>query len=492
MKNVLITSVLAASLCSIASAQAQDNLEDAMQGNIERLAEEGGEITFSSTDVGSDGSITYNDFVMLGEDDIRISSDWVKMTPAEGKPGSVVVTTAPVISMHISDGSPELDYDLEISHENLAFETNLLMMAVFAKPQFAISADMLRFNGLTEGHPVMKDLDIIQTQFSMTFALDEEAQTINGSWAADTITGSYGFEPEPGQLQGSTFDTGSYDVSFDVTGFDGDKAFEDWVNSGGTFQANMNSEGGSGETVMNTPEFSAEMSGTAGPSEASVSLLDGRFAYLAKAEAVDYDITPTSPGLPIPPFKVSMASTEMIMDMPVLPTEGQTTAKFVFDITELAVGEGLWMMIDPGETLPRDPANIEIRLDAQLKLNQSLVDAADAGPGANPFDTADIEKVTITALNVDIAGANVTAGGEVDFDNSGPFPMPNGAIDVEVNGVQGLSQKLVDLGLVDQMQTGMMMGMMMAFGVPGDQPDQFRSKIEFKPEGIFANGQPLR
>ena len=61
-----------------------------------------------------------------------------------------------------------------------------------------------------------------------------------------------------------------------------------------------------------------------------------------------------------------------------------------------------------------------------------------------------------------------------------------------VAGVQALGENLVALGLVEQMQVGMAMGMMMAFAQPGAEPDTFTSKIEFKDGGIFANGQPIQ
>mgnify|MGYP001801345955 CR=1 FL=1 len=63
---------------------------------------------------------------------------------------------------------------------------------------------------------------------------------------------------------------------------------------------------------------------------------------------------------------------------------------------------------------------------------------------------------------------------------------------LSLSGAQGLANTLVELGLVDQMQVGMAMGMMMAFAQPGTEPDSFTSKIEFKDGSILANGQPLQ
>ncbi len=492
MKNLALPTALVISFAGIPGAYAQDNLEEALQGNIDRLAEEGGEITYSSSSVGSGGAVTYNDFVLLGEDDVRISSDWVTITPVEGKPGSVTVTTAPVISFAVTDGAPEMHYEMEIIHDNFSFETNLLLMTVQAKPEFSMTADSLQFKGLTEGHPVVKDLDITQTGFAMSFALDDEAGTIDGGWKADTLNGGYRFEPEPGNLQAASMDTEGFEVSFDVSGFAPYLEFDEWLNSGGEFHAGFTSGASTSDTTITSPEFSMQMAGTSGPGEGSISVEGGDFSYRVTSEGISYQVTPLSDALPIPPFDVALASAEMVIEMPLLASDAARKMNFVIDFEDLAIGEGLWMLLDPGQGIPRDPVNLEVRLNADLTLNQSVVELADQGPQGNPFAAATFEKVTVTAVNANIGGASVQASGDLDVNNQGPIPQPLGAIDVEVNGAQTLSQKLVDLGLVDQMQAGMVMGMMMAFGVPGDQPDQFLSKIEFKPEGIFANGQPLQ
>ena len=490
MKNKLIPTVLAVGLCSIAPVQAQDNLEETMQGNIDMLAEEGGEITYSSSEIGDNGAITYKDFVLNGEDDVRISTDWLTVAPASTA-GAVVVTTAPVITMHISDGSPEFDYDLEITHENFTFETNLLMGA-FGRPSVDIAADMLRFQGLTEDHPVMKGLDITQTGFTASFHMDPDAQTMDGGWKADTMSGEYGFEPEPEQLQASTFESEGVNFEFDVTGFNPDAEFDEFLKAGGTVDAKFSGGAGKADTTMMTPEFSAQIVGEGEASEGFFLLADGDMSFSVSSDGARYNVTPLSPGLPIPPFEASLGGVEFAMDMPMLASDADRTAKVVYSITDLEVGEGLWAMIDPEASIPRDPANLDIRLNAALVLNEDIPDLAENSSASNPFQAATVDTVTIESALISFGGAEVTADGGVEMDNSGPFPMPLGEVNVVINGVQTLSQKLVDLGLLDQMQSGMAVGMMMAFGVPGDQPDQFLSKIEFKPEGIFANGQPLR
>ena len=64
-------------------------------------------------------------------------------------------------------------------------------------------------------------------------------------------------------------------------------------------------------------------------------------------------------------------------------------------------------------------------------------------------------------------------------------------VDVSIKGVQTLAQSLVDLGLVEQMQVGMMMGGIMAFSKPTGEPDSFTSVIEFRDGQVLANGAPI-
>ena len=72
------------------------------------------------------------------------------------------------------------------------------------------------------------------------------------------------------------------------------------------------------------------------------------------------------------------------------------------------------------------------------------------------------------------------------------MPMPMGQVDIEAKGVTALVNKLVGLGLLDQMQAGMVMGMIMAFGKPGPEPDQYLAQITFTEQGILANGVPMQ
>ena len=119
------------------------------------------------------------------------------------------------------------------------------------------------------------------------------------------------------------------------------------------------------------------------------------------------------------------------------------------------------------------------------------VDRGEAMPG-------ELNAVTLNALTVRAAGAELTGEGAFTFDNSDletfdGMPAPEGSVDLALSGGNGLLDKLVNMGLLPEEQAmgaRMMMGL---FAVPGAGEDSLTSKIEVKSDGqILANGQRLK
>ena len=109
----------------------------------------------------------------------------------------------------------------------------------------------------------------------------------------------------------------------------------------------------------------------------------------------------------------------------------------------------------------------------------------------------EINSAEITDLVIRGAGAEITGDGAFTFDNSDlrtfdGIPRPEGQMNFAINGVNGLVDKLVQMGLIpaeEAMMPRMMLGM---FATPvGD--DMLTSTIEVNSEGhVLANGQRLR
>ena len=105
--------------------------------------------------------------------------------------------------------------------------------------------------------------------------------------------------------------------------------------------------------------------------------------------------------------------------------------------------------------------------------------------------------MAINDLTVKIAGAEVMGTGAFTFDNTDMttipgMPRPEGSLELNINGVNGLLDKLVGMGLIPEDQA-MMPRMMMGMFATVVGEDQLTSKIEIDAAGgIFANGQQIQ
>ncbi len=262
----------------------------------------------------------------------------------------------------------------------------------------------------------------------------------------------------------------------------------DFLNEDGSFRLTM--ESGAGTSSMGpTSELPVSIEGSGESGSAEISLQEGIVSYTTSVGALAYVFTPDPNVMPLPPMEASMSGLEMDVRAPVRPTESLQEAKFLLNLRDLAISDTAWSMIDPEGKIPRDPATLEIDLGSMLRLLVPLPEIEDAsGPG----DAVEIDTVDIRKVHLDVGGAELDANGALTVDNSGSIPFPDGTIDISVRGAQTLAETLVGLGLVDEMQVGMVMGMLMAFAEQGDGPDHFTSTIEFKDGSVFANGQPIQ
>ncbi|MEJ6477729.1 MAG: DUF2125 domain-containing protein, partial [Octadecabacter sp.] len=152
---------------------------------------------------------------------------------------------------------------------------------------------------------------------------------------------------------------------------------------------------------------------------------------------------------------------------------------------------------DPGEILPRDPATVSIELSGTATPFFDLLDPEQAEAAAMSERPGELNTLSLDGLKLAVAGALVTGNGRFVFDNDDlqtfdGFPRPKGAVTLNINGVNSLIDKLIQMGLLpaeEAMGGRMMLGM---FATPvGD--DMLTSTIEVNDEGhVLANGQRLR
>ncbi|MEM9709191.1 MAG: DUF2125 domain-containing protein [Pseudomonadota bacterium] len=201
--------------------------------------------------------------------------------------------------------------------------------------------------------------------------------------------------------------------------------------------------------------------------------------------------------IPFPQVTFSMAETEGRLAMPVAPGDEPTDFGVLVRMAGLEISEAIWGMVDPGGQLPRDPATLVVDIAGKGRWLLDIFDP-DAMEEFAPGVPGEIDSVTIGAINLSLAGAELTGDGAFEFDNSGegpfaPAPSPSGRLDLSLVGGNALLDTLVNMGLVPQdqaMGARMMLGL---FARPGDGPDSLVSSIEIGKDGsVSANGQRIR
>lgn len=222
--------------------------------------------------------------------------------------------------------------------------------------------------------------------------------------------------------------------------------------------------------------------------------IDG-FGYIGKSTGIAVSLFIPSE-FPFP-IEASLAEYGFDIMLPLTQSDEPRDARFAFNLTELAVNDGIWNLFDPGMILPRDPATIALDLSAKVTPYFDFLDPDQQQAMMMADMPAALNSVALTDFVIAIAGAEITGEGAFDFDNNDldsfdGFPRPEGAATFAINGVNGLVDKLVQMGLIpaeEVMMPRMMMGM---FTTPvGD--DMMSATIEVNSEGhVLANGQRLR
>lgn len=253
--------------------------------------------------------------------------------------------------------------------------------------------------------------------------------------------------------------------------------------------------------------------------------------YQVDSDASNFEITSSDMPMPI---SYGVESSSASLQMPVSAQEEPQPFKVNYSIAGLTLGDAIWDMFDKEKVLSRDPASLDIDLTGNVRVKQDLFDPAlmetaenaaeapaetpadGAAPtdGAAPADgtapAADGAEATATAAEempspfepIDFtinqfalsgAGVNVTAAGNLAAAGEGGMETPVGQINARAEGLNGLLDRLVQIGVVQQEQVGAARMMLAMFTKAGEGPDTLTMDIEFREGGsIFANGQQVK
>ena len=483
MKKFVAAFTAVAIVSSASYAVAQNQLETTLDLVVRGMMDDGAEVSYAERIIGADGSVEYTDLVISEPDgEFTMSVDWLKGVPSDS---NVTFTVADVINVSgIAEG---VEFSFEIQSSGLELATNGLLREAMSKEDISVtfSADEFVVDGGDPDSETLRKIFMDMGAVDFDLLIATEDMFVKGSFNTEKFDIAYDYTIDD-QSQMVEQTTAATVVSFE---FDIPEDEEDALgyldgSKSGIFKATS----GASEFVsaIDADGIVVGMEGTSGAGDILLEISDGKIVYDVNAEGFEMIVTPGL-GMPFPPVDVSMG--DMGIKIVVPAGAADTPSEMIIDIlfSDLVIGEGLWSMIDPGKTISRDPAQLDIDIEALVQI-----DAMAAVAGEDPTEAATLHSLDINQILLSIAGASIQVDGAATFDNSGPIPMPLGAVNIDLKGISTLANQLVALGLLDQMQAGMAMGMMMAFGQPGSEADQFISEITFTENGILANGQPIR
>jgi len=483
MKKLVTAFTTVAVIGSASYAVAQNQLETTLDLVVRGMMDDGAEVSYDERIIGADGSVEYIDLIIAAPDDeFTLSMDWLKGVPS----GSDVTFTVPD-TIDVSGRAEGVDFSFEIQTAAFELSTNGLLREAMSTEDVTVtfSADAFVVDGGEPESDTLREIFVDLGAIDFDLLVSTEDMFVKGGFVAEKMDMAYDYTID-GDSQDVEQTTDGTTLSFE---FDIPADEEDALGYfDGSKSAMVKMYSGVSEFVMSVDAdgIALDMEGTSGDGSILLEVVDGNITYDVNADGFDMVVSP-GPGLPIPPVEIGMG--EMAMKLLIPAGAVDAPAEMVVDIlfADLVVGEGLWSMIDPGKTISRDPAQLDIDIEALVQL-----DAMAAVAGEDPTSAATIHSLDINQVLLSVAGASIQVDGAATFDNSGPIPMPLGGVNIDMRGISTLANQLVALGLLDQMQAGMAMGMMMAFAQPGDEADQFISEITFSENGILANGQQIR
>ncbi len=260
---------------------------------------------------------------------------------------------------------------------------------------------------------------------------------------------------------------------------------------------NVQSEGGGNTSstivtlngeVMNSQEH------TTGPQTATISFDENGFAMDADAEG--FGMVMNQPLLFPAPVEFAMEAISMAYKLPVNASEETQDFRVATSLQGITMDDSIWGLFDPAGQLPRDPAQISFDITGLGTNGLDLLDFAALSTLAGP-PPVQVDEVTIENLNIAAVGAEASAKGAMtfdwtDFQTFPGMPRPEGTVTINLNGANGLMDKLVAMGFLPEeelMMPRMMMGM---FATPVGE-DMLETVVEVNSEGhLLANGQRLQ
>lgn len=234
--------------------------------------------------------------------------------------------------------------------------------------------------------------------------------------------------------------------------------------------------------------------GSAESGNLTVAINEDQLAYGGWAKGIALKVSGSD--IPFPEVALGYDASAFNFVMPISKSPEPADFALMTRIIGLTVSDDIWAMFDPTGALPRDPLTLIIDTKGKATLDVDLLDPlamAIVGDGA----PGELRSLEVTELKLTAAGTEVMGSGALTFDNSDTVtfdgvPKPTGTVTLNAAGINGLMDKLVQMGLLPEDQVSGMRMMLGLFARPGVGEDTLISTLEFKDGGFFANGMQLK
>jgi hypothetical protein len=453
----------------------------------------------SSSENASGGQLVISDLVMtmdVPEEDGSTSATIGEMTFVENGDGSVAITLSNDVAMNFAfdDGIEDVVAKMIMHHEALTSTASGTADAITY--DYSAGSITLQLAKLEVDGEEITDLDA-EVTFSGIAGTSQisvgDTVVSKDAMTADNLkVVILGKDPETGD---------DIDIALTMDGLQGSSdgnmplgsltgAPTAMFGEGLDLLGKFSMKGVAMTAAFESEEGPSQVNVSTGPGAVDLEMSEALIAY--SGQVADMALSVSAPDVPLP-IDVSFGELGYGFNMPLQASEEEQDFALSLDFVDIGLSDFIWDMFDPGTVLPRDAASLIVDLTGKATVFEDIVtldEDLEEVPG-------EINSVTLNALELSAAGAEVTGTGNFTFDNTDlvsfdGFPRPEGAIDLNINGINGLMDKLISMGLLPQeqaMPARMMLGM---FSVAVGE-DQLTSRIEVNEQGhVLANGQRLK
>lgn len=491
-------SILAGLLCST-SAYADVTAAD-VWASMKSQMEMGGMEMSVGSEVESGGVLTLQDIVMNSDmPEASVSVSLSRMSFAERGDGTVEVTLSPDYRIIASEGGEAaVEMDMTMTHEGLSLIASGTPDAI-AYDYSADSFTMAMSGIVAEGEKVPMDINLTATGVAGSYQTGREGGLLTSSGPstiARVVMSATARDPDMGMSVDFGFEASDLAMTAEtaVPEVMDPNDFAAMLKAGYALAFDLTYGAASYDFAFQEGNDSGAFSGGAAGGALALSLDADALNYAGSAR--DISVKMSGSEIPLPEVSFALAEGSAALRVPLAVTEEPADFRLMAAYRGLTISDMIWGMFDPGQMLPRDPANIVLDISGKTRL---LVDILDPEVAENLMGPpGELHALDVNDLEISLAGAALTGAGGFTFDNTdlvtfGGMPKPLGALDLKLVGGMGLMGTLVEMGFLPEDQAMGMEMMLGIFATPGEGEDTLTSKIEVTEEGqVLANGQPLQ